>query len=159
MPKIIQLKVDTDKVFTTQYNQYMMLKLTKNQNISDTNNNKINFDTIMSSNSKDLFFENGGIRVGKNISKIRVDLSLWLEATSFAYSEIHIVKNAYNATTAIFPHNEGGESWRSMTSFCYIDVQENDMIYAYTRFNTASSYNRVAGSYDNSCLLSVQVIE
>lgn len=160
MPKIIQL-LDENKenVYPKIKSDFMMLNLNQRQYITNTTNTKVNFNTVISSSGNGLQHYNNGIKIGKGIKKVRADLNLWMEATGTSYSEWHIVKNSSNMTSGIFPHPNGGELWRSVNSFAYIDVNEGDVIYGFARFSVANSSNNIAGNYAYSCTLAVQVIE
>lgn len=160
MFKIVQLQdKNKNNIYPKTKIIYMFINLTQRQYISDTKNTKVNFNEVLSLCGNGLEFYNNGIKIGKGIKKIRADLSLWMESTGTSYSEWHIVKNSSNMTSGIFPNPNGGELWRSVNSFAYIDVSEGDIIYAFARFNVANSSNNIAGNYSYSCNLGVQVIE
>lgn len=160
MSKIVQLlDKDNKNVYPKVKNDYLLVYLNQRQYINNTTNTKVNFNTLFSSYGDGLEMYNGGIKIGKGIKRIRADLSLWMEAYGNSYSEYHIVKNSSNMTTGIFPLQNGGEVWRSVNSFAYIDVNEGDVIYGFARFSIANSSNNIAGNYVYSCTLGVQVIE
>lgn len=139
--------------------EFMLINLNQRQYITSTNNTKVNFNNILINNadSSHLQFINGGIKIGSDIKKIRVDLCLWMEASS-GYSELHIVQNSSNKTTVIFPYTSE-ELWKTVSSFAFLEVNEGDMIYAYARFSQANANNNIAGNYVYSCNLSVKIIE
>lgn len=160
MPKIVQL-LDKNKenVYPKIKNDFMMINLNQRQYITNTDNTKVNFNSVISSYGNGLQHYNNGIKIGRGIKKVRADLSLWMEAMGTSYSEWHIVKNSTNITTGIFPHQNNGDIWKTGNAFAYIDVEENDVIYGFARFSVANASNNIAGTYTYSCLLAVQVIE
>lgn len=161
MAKRIQLKVNNEIVYPKTYNDYMYIKRDSSQVITTTDVTKVLFDTLISAYGNGLTFTNNGIKIGKGIRKIRVDLTLWLEAQN-GYVAWYIYKNDTLATYNISPRVDnvaGMESWRTGNAFAYLDVVEGDIINARVRFSqTHSQYNRIAGFYANSCVFGVQVI-
>ena len=140
--------------------EFMIIALNQDQKVTTDGNTKVNFNVLKDSNSDNLTFSNNGIKIGAGISKIRIDLTLWLECDYGAYSAWYIYKNNSGYTYNIAPApTNGDEYWRTANSFLYLDVKEGDVIYAYVRFSKSGSMNKIAGWYTNSCLLSVQVIE
>lgn len=161
MSKIVQLlDKDNQNVYPKIINDYILVNLNQKQYkyITNNSNAKVNFNTVLDCHGNGLELYNGGVKIGKGISKIRVDLTLWLEAYG-GYSACFLYKNSSNLTYNLFPGFSSGEIWRTGNSFVYTSVEEGDIIYAYVRFSTANSSNNIAGSYGNSCMLGVQVIE
>ena len=148
MSKIVQLlDKDNQNVYPKIINDYILVNLNQKQYITNNSNAKVNFNTVLDCHGNGLELYNGGVKIGKGISKIRVDLTLWLEAYS-GYSAWFLYKNSSNLTYNLFPGFSSGEIWRTGNSFVYTSVEEGDIIYAYVRFSTG-----------NSCMLGVQVIE
>lgn len=139
--------------------EFIFVNLNQRQYIASTNNTKVNFNNVLVNNadSDHLQFTNNGIKIGSGVKKVRVDLSLWMEAAS-GYSELHIVQNSSNKTTVIFPYTSE-DLWKTVSSFAFLEVSEGDMIYAHARFSQANANNNVAGLYGYSCNMSVQIIE
>lgn len=159
MPKIVQLHDENNKKYYPKIkNDTMVVGLNQRQYVSSTTTTKVEFNYINFSYGNGLEFYNNGIKIGKGISKIKVDLTLWLEAYS-GYSVWLLYKNTNTQLTYnLFPELSTEREWRTGNSFAYVDVDEGDIIYAYVRFNVADSSNNVAGHYQNSCLMGVQVI-
>lgn len=159
MPKIIQLQdKNKNKIYPKIKNDFMMINLNQEQKNTTTNIFKVNFNSVLLSYGDGLEFYNNGIKIGKGIKKVRVDLTLWLEQTASGYASFHIYKNGNEITYNL--NQNTGVVWSTANSFAYIDVTEDDVIYAYVRFSEANStFNRISGFYHNSCNLAVQVIE
>ena len=159
MPKIIQFHdIDNEEHYPKIKNDFMVVNLNQRQYNTNTSNTKINFNTVLDSNGDGLTLYNGGIRIGKGIPKIRVDLSLWIEAYN-GYSSWMLYKNDDTMlTNNIFP-GYTTEVWRTGNAFAYVSVKEGDIIYTYVRFSVANSNNNIAGNYSKSCLMGVHVIE
>ena len=158
MTKIIQLQKKEEKFYPKIRNDYILLNLNESQDVNTTSNTKINFNNIIDSHGTGLSLSNGGVKIGKGISKIRADLTLWIEAYN-SYSAYFLYKNSSNLTYNIFPKFSTGETWRTGNSFAYTSVKEGDIIYGYVKFSSANANNKVNGNYQNSCVLGVQVIE
>lgn len=138
--------------------EFMVINLSQNQNNTTTNSFKVAFNNVVISNGNKLSFYDNGIKIGPGVSKIRVDLTLWLEQESNSYAAFYIYKNG-NMLTYNLTQNMS-IVWSTGNAFAYADVSEGDVIYAYVRFSDAdSTYNKVAGAYQGSCNLGVQVIE
>lgn len=159
MTKKIQLKTGGDSAIPVTVNDYLLVGLPIQQKITSSNAAKILFSKIVSSNGNRLKLQNNGICIGKGIHKVRVDLTLWAEAYA-GYSMYMIYKNGYELTKNLQTNVPNDMSkWRTCNSFTYCDVSEGDVIYAYVFFSTANENNNIAGFYENSCLMGVQVID
>lgn len=159
MGKKIQLKINDSNIYPKIHNDYLLISLDNAQNIADTNDAKVLFNKVLSSYGDGLTFENNGIKIGRGIHKIRIDLTLWIEANA-GYSLWSICKNDEILTQNIYPvTNNIYETWRTGNAFIYLDVQEGDLIFSKVKFSVANSGNRLAGFYINSCILGVQVID
>ena len=134
----------------------LMVKCSDKQTITNTTKTNLNFTTELFRNSDQLSLSNGGIKIGKGISKVRADLTLWTENYA-GYVSFHIVKNTAELTYNLIPQH-GLPSWDFATTSTYIDVQEGDIIYGAVRFSEANNNNCCAGFYNNSCRLSVEQI-
>ena len=138
--------------------EFMVINLNQEQKNTTTTIFKVAFNNVAITNSNKLSFYDNGIKIGKGISKVRVDLTLWLEQKSTSYVSYHIYKNNQEMTYNL--NQNTGAVWSTGNSFSYITVSEGDVIYAYVRFADAdNNLNRIAGFYANSCNLAVQVIE
>lgn len=159
MSKVIQyIDENKKKIYPKVKNDYILVNLNQRQYVASDSRTKVNFNTVLDYHGNGLELYNGGVKIGKGISKIRVDLTLWLEAYS-GYSAWFLYKNTNTQLTYnLFPELSTEREWRTGNSFAYVDVDEGDIIYAYVRFNVADSSNNVAGHYQNSCLMGVQVI-
>lgn len=138
--------------------EFMVINLNQEQKNTTTTIFKVAFNNVAITNSNKLSFYDNGIKIGKGISKVRVDLTLWLEQKSNSYAAYYIYRNetmlTYNLTQNM------SIAWSTGNAFAYADVNEGDIIYAYVRFSDAdNNLNRIAGFYANSCNLAVQVIE
>lgn len=159
MSKSIKLKDNTYLDINSIHRNILMLKFNNVQYITDTNIKKLTFDTILFEKGNRLSISNGGIKIGANISKVRVDLKLWIQNEA-GYGAFYILKNnseeAYNLIPTKVPN---GDIWNSASQYTYLDVKENDIIYAAVRFSIANNGNSCWGSYKNACRLSVEQIE
>lgn len=160
MGKKVQLKVDGDnKTYPKIHNNYILVSMPIQQKITDTTPTKVLFSKVLSSYGDELTLESNGIKIGKGINKIRIDLTLWAEAYA-GYSMFMLYKNGEELTKNLqseVPDNFG--KWRTCNAFTFCDVAEGDLIYAIVFFSMANPNNNIAGFYNNSCLLGVQVID
>lgn len=162
--EILEVELKTkyfDKVIPKAINDYIFINLTEEQYVE--RRNKVQFNNLKSQNGSGLTFANNGVIIGAGISKIRVDLTLWLESPNGTYSVSHIIRKKTNGeakelSRSIFPAGLNIDVWKTITIFAYADVEEGDFIYADASFSTTNNENRIAGFYENSCNMSVQVI-
>ena len=159
MSKVIQyIDENKKKIYPKVKNDYILVNLNQRQYVASDSRTKVNFNTVLDCHGNGLELYNGGVKIGKGISKIRVDLTLWLEAYG-GYSAWFLYKNSSDLTYNLFPGFSSGEIWRTGNSFVYTSVEEGDVIYAYVRFSVANPSNNIAGNYQKSCMMGVQVIE
>lgn len=146
-------------------NEFMLINLSTKQPISGTTTQKVLFNRLVSSNGENLSFTDNGIKIGKNISKVRVDLTLWLENDAQGYIAFYINKNSVGQTYNLIQGHGSNNDWTSINwttanAFTFLNVEEGDIISASVRaMYDNSSRNQVSGHYDNACNLSVQVMK
>ena len=142
MSKVIQyIDENKKKIYPKVKNDYILVNLNQRQYVASDSRTKVNFNTVLDYHGNGLELYNGGVKIGKGISKIRVDLTLWLEAYG-GYSAWFLYKNSSDLTYNLFPGFSSGEIWRTGNSFVYTSVEEGDVIYAYVKFSGANSSNR-----------------
>jgi hypothetical protein len=136
--------------------------LTKNQNVLTDVSTKVAFDSICYQKGDKLTFTDNGIKIGKGVNTVRVDLKLWLENnTNTSYAAFYIFKNLKELTYNLQPYIANSTNWQTANSYVYVNVQEGDMIYANVRFSAASGSgdaNKIA-AYNHGSTLAVQVID
>lgn len=138
----------------------MMINLDSVQTITTTTETKVLFNKKIFQLGDKLTFENNGIKIGAGVSKVRIDLTLWLEGhVTDTYGAFYIVNSRTGVLTYNLKQYYGKIVWGTANSYIYADVQEGDIIFANVRFSVAGNNNAVAGNYKNACLLSVETIE
>lgn len=143
----------------TMNKNIMTINLDEVQTVTTTEETKVLFNKIIFQTGDKLIFENNGIKIGTGVSKIRIDLTLWLEGRSAdTYGAFYIYNSRTGALTYNLKAYDGKIVWGTTNAYIYADVQEGDIIFANVRFSVAGNNNQVSGNYENSCLLSVEVI-
>lgn len=134
------------------------VSLSKEQLVTETNMTDLMFDLINIKVGKNLNLQNGKIKIGKDISAIKVTYTLWIENEK-GYSAHYITKNgeimSYNIDAR--KNDDARESWHTSTGYAIIPVIENDLIGIAVRFSESSSLNKLA-FYTNSNRLIVEAI-
>ena len=125
------------------------------QNITGTDQSKVKFDEVKVQSGELLTLDNNGIKIGKGISTILVNYTLWIENNG-GYASVHVYKNNEQLTYNIQPQKYL-DAWNVNSGSKLINVKEGDAIYIYVRFSTGDSGNKVA-KYGNSNRLIVSVI-
>lgn len=138
----------------------MMINLDNVQTVTTDTETKVLFNKINFQLGDKLTFESNGIKIGAGVSKVRIDLTLWLEGRSpDTYGAFYIVNSRAGNLTYNLKAYDGKIVWDTANSYIYANVQEGDIIYANVRFSVAGNTNAIAGNYTNACLLSVEVVE
>lgn len=136
------------------------------QSITDTSTVKVEFDSVNKQTGSNFSLDSYGVKVGAGIAKVKVDLQLWMHCeTEDAYSVAFIYKNASQISYSIFPKRDTNsanvylsDKWRINNCTAFIDVVENDYIYAYARFSIANASNKIDDASGAGKLI-VQAIE
>jgi hypothetical protein len=125
------------------------------QTITGTDQVKVNFDEVTVQSGELLTLDNNGIKIGKGISTILVNYTLWIENNK-GYGSVHVFKNNEQLTYNIQPQKYL-DAWNVNSGSKLINVEEGDIIYIYVRFSEADSTNKIS-KYGNSNRLIVSVI-
>ena len=139
---------------------------TTEQIITNTDWTKIQFDSINKQTGSNFSFDSYGIKIGSGISKVKIDLSVWMHCESEdSYSAIHIYKNSTSLSYSILPKRNTvtagtylTDKWRTQNSFAFIDVSKDDHIYGYANFFVGDAGNKI-DNYSGANKLIVQAIE
>lgn len=138
----------------------MMINLDNVQTVTTDVETKVLFNKINFQLGDKLTFESNGIKIGAGVSKVRIDLTLWLEGHSAdTYGAFYIVNSRAGVLTYNLKAYYEKIVWGTTNAYIYANVQEGDIIFANVRFSVAGNNNAIAGNYTNSCLLSVEVVE
>ena len=163
--KTSQTNSDTD-VYSCNYvngitkKNIMMINLDNVQTVTTDVETKVLFNKINFQLGDKLTFESNGIKIGAGVSKVRIDLTLWLEGRSFdTYGAFYIVNSRTGVLTYNLKQYYEKIVWDTANAYIYANVQEGDIIFSNVRFSVAGNNNAIAGNYINSCLLSVEVVE
>lgn len=133
---------------------------TQNQSLSANEWTKLQLDEIISQVGDKLTVSDNGIKIGKGISKVKINAIVWLETQGYRW--VSIFKNNTAITSSISP--EGGNYtgvWGSVSlPDILIDVEENDIIYL--KANCSLDGKSTAGNYRPTyynTYLTVEVVE
>lgn len=134
-------------------------KATNNQLITGNQWAKIQLNQIVSQiGNKLTVSDDNGIKIGKNVSKIKINAAAWL--ASKGYRWVMVRKNDTGIITAILPEGEDNTGmWGTVTlPNVLVDVSENDIIYLYAFLSQDGQCS--AGNYaPTSTYLTVEVVE
>ena len=126
----------------------MMINLDNVQTVTTDVDTKVLFNKINFQLGDKLTFESNGIKIGAGVSKVRIDLTLWLEGRSAdTYGAFYIVNSRLGALTYNLKAYDGKIVWDTANAYTYANVQEGDIILANVRFSVAGNTNAVAGKY------------
>lgn len=113
--------------------------------------------SLYNSNGDKLTYENGYVKIGKDISKVKVSAAAIYEVSTSGAQHIHIDKNdvavAWNYGAAM----ESGQNVTAIISPVVIDVKEGDLIDL--KYYSSASNNKVGGHYTNMTYLTVEAVE
>jgi hypothetical protein len=136
-------------------NNFIQMSLTNKHIINDTiqQNIPLSLDFVVGDK---LTVQGNGVRIGKGISYIEVNHTIWYENEAGYFSH-HIVKNSINVTYNIQPIRYL-ERWGTASGSCIIPVNEGDVINLQVRFSSASDINNV-NVYVKGTRMSIKVLK
>lgn len=116
----------------------IQVKLNAGSNITTNSNQnaKIPFDTTVNTKGTGLTLSSNGVKIGAEISKVKVTLSgnIGNSSSSSATVGLIIAKNDYTLTYQTIKVANGSNSYVDLgTAVAIIDVTKNDVIYGYIR--------------------------
>ena len=113
--------------------------------------------SLYNSSGDKLTYENGYVKIGKDISKVKVSAAAIYEVSTSGAQHIHIDKNdntiAWNYGAAM----ESGQNVTAIISPVVIDVKEGDLIDL--KYYSSASNNKVGGHSTNMTYLTVEAVE
>lgn len=136
-------------------NNFIQMALTNKYFITNTiqQNIPLTLDFVV---GEKLTVQNNGVKIGKGISHVEVNYTIWYENQQGYFSH-HITKNLNTITYNIQPVKYT-DSWGTASASCIIPVSEGDIINLQCRFSSADNNNNT-NVYTKGTRMSVKVLK